>query len=217
MINITGQILPVKKICEMAKSKNVKVMVDGAHAFAHIKFKLSDFNCDYYGCSLHKWLSAPLGAGILYVKQEEIKNIWPLLAESEKNENDILRLNHTGTIPVHVDLAIEDAIEFYTKIGIDRKEARLRYLQNYWTSKVREIPRIVLNTPKESERSCAIANVGIKNMKPSELCKTLLDKYKIFTVAIDYANVQGCRITPNVYTSTKELDLLVAALKELAA
>jgi selenocysteine lyase/cysteine desulfurase len=217
MINITGQILPVKKICEMAKSKNVKVMVDGAHAFAHIKFKLSDFNCDYYGCSLHKWLSAPLGAGILYVKKEEIKNIWPLLAESEKNENDILRLNHTGTIPVHVDLAIEDAIEFYTKIGIERKEARLRYLQNYWTSKVREIPRIVLNTPKESERSCAIANVGIKNMKPSELCKTLLDKYKIFTVAIDYANVQGCRITPNVYTSTKELDLLVAALKELAA
>jgi selenocysteine lyase/cysteine desulfurase len=217
MVNITGQILPVRKICEMAKSKNVKVLVDGAHAFAHIKFKLSDFNCDYYGCSLHKWLSAPLGAGLLYVKKEEIKNIWPLLAESEKNENDILRLNHTGTIPVHVDLAIEDAIEFYTKIGIEKKEARLRYLQNYWTSKVRNIKNVIINTPAEKERACAIANVGIKNMKPSELCKTLLDKYKIFTVAIDYANVQGCRITPNVYTSTKELDILVEAIKELAA
>ena len=216
MINITGQILPVRKICEMAKSKNVKVLVDGAHAFAHIKFKLSDFNCDYYGCSLHKWLSAPLGAGLLYVKKEEIKNIWPLLAESEKNENDILRLNHTGTIPVHVDLAIEDAIEFYTKIGIERKEARLRFLQNYWTSKVRNIKNVIINTPAEKERACAIANVGIKNLKPSELCKTLLDKYKIFTVAIDYANVQGCRITPNVYTSTKELDILVEAIKEIA-
>ncbi len=217
VINITGQILPVKKICEMAKSKNVKVMVDGAHAFAHIKFNLPDINCDYYGCSLHKWLSAPLGAGILYVRKEEIKNIWPIFAEAEKDMNDILRLNHTGTIPVHVDLGIENAINYYTTIGIDRKEARLRFLQNYWTSRVRELPNVVLNTPKEKNRACAIANVGIKNIKPSELCKTLLDKYKIFTVAIDYAGVQGCRITPNIYTSTKELDLLVKAIKEMVA
>ena len=114
-------------------------------------------------------------------------------------------------------MAIEDAIEFYTKIGIERKEARLRYLQNYWTSKVRNIKNVIINTPAEKERACAIANVGIKNMKPSELCKTLLDKYKIFTVAIDYAGVQGCRITPNIYTSTKELDLLVMAIKEIVA
>ena len=217
VINITGQILPVKKICEMAKSKNVKVMVDGAHAFAHIKFNLPDINCDYYGCSLHKWLSAPLGAGMLYVRKEEIKNIWPIFAEAEKDMNDILRLNHTGTIPVHVDLGIENAINYFNTIGIDRKEARLRFLQNYWTSRVRELPNVVLNTPKEKNRACAIANVGIKNIKPSELCKTLLDKYKIFTVAIDYAGVQGCRITPNIYTSTKELDLLVKAIKEMVA
>jgi len=216
LINITGQILPVKKICDMAHSKNVKVMVDGAHAFAHIKFKISDLNCDYYGCSLHKWLSAPLGAGILYVNKEEIKNIWPIFAESERDINDIARLNHTGTNPVHTDLAIENALDFYAKIGVERKEARLRYLQNYWTSKVREIPNVILNTPKQSHRSCAIANVGIKNSSPSQLCRTLLEKYKIYTVAIDYANVHGCRITPNIYTSTKELDVLVEALKELA-
>ena len=216
LINITGQILPVKKICDMAHSKNVKVMVDGAHAFAHIKFKISDLNCDYYGCSLHKWLSAPLGAGILYVNKEEIKNIWPIFAESERDINDIARLNHTGTNPVHTDLAIENALDFYAKIGVERKEARLRYLQNYWTSKVREIPNVILNTPKQSHRSCAIANVGIKNSSPSQLCQTLLEKYKIYTVAIDYANVHGCRITPNIYTSTKELDVLVEALKELA-
>lgn len=217
VINITGQILPVKKICDMAKSKNVKVMVDGAHAFAHIKFNLSDINCDYYGCSLHKWLSAPLGAGMLYVRKEEIKNIWPIFAEAEKDVNDILRLNHTGTIPVHVDLGIENAINYFNTIGIDKKEARLRFLQNYWTSKVRELPNVILNTPKDKNRACAIANVGIKNIKPSELCKTLLDKYKIYTVAIDYAGVQGCRITPNIYTSTKELDLLVKAIKEMVA
>lgn len=114
-------------------------------------------------------------------------------------------------------MAIEDAIEFYKKIAMVRKEARLRYLQNYWTSRVSEIPNVFFNTPKENKRACAIANVGIKNIKPSELYKTLLDKYKIFTVAIDYAGVQGCRITPNIYTSTIELDLLVKAIKEIAA
>lgn len=215
MVNITGQILPVQKICDMAHSKGVQVMVDGAHAFAHIVFNIPDLHCDYYGASLHKWLSVPLGAGILYVKKENIKNVWPLLADGERPEDDIARLNHIGTHPVHTDLTIADAIDFHTKIGGERKESRLRYLQNYWTNQVRDIPNVVLNTPKDPTRSCAIANVGIKSMKPQELAEALLKKYKIYTVAIDGANVHGCRITPNVYTTTQELDVLVKALKEL--
>lgn len=215
MINITGQILPVRKICDMAHSKGVLVMVDGAHAFAHFQFKLSDLNCDFYGCSLHKWLSVPIGAGFLYAKKENISKIWPLLAEAGRQENDILKLNHTGTIPVHTDLAIANAIDFYNKIGGQKKEDRLRYLQNYWTNKVRNIPNIILNTPEDTKRSCAIANVGIKNMSPAVMAETLLKKYKIYTVAIDGKGVHGCRITPNVYTSTNELDQFVNALKEM--
>ncbi len=216
MINITGQILPVRKICDMAHSKGLQVMVDGAHAFAHIQFKISDLNCDYYGCSLHKWLSVPLGAGFLYVKKENIQNIWPLFAENGHKPDEISRLNHTGTIPVHTDLAIADAINFYNTIGAKRKEDRLRYLQNYWTTKVRNIPNIILNTPEDVTRSCAIANVGIKNMAPTVMAETLLKQHKIYTVAIDGKGVQGCRITPNVYTTTEELDQLVKALKEMA-
>ncbi|GAB4136863.1 MAG: aminotransferase class V-fold PLP-dependent enzyme [Bacteroidia bacterium] len=216
MINITGQILPVKKICDMARKKNVQVMVDGAHAFAHIQFKISELGCDYYGCSLHKWLSTPLGAGLLYVKKERIPGVWPLFAESERKADDISRLNHTGTIPVHVDLTIPDAIEFYKKIGAERKEARLRYLQRYWTDQVRNVPDIILNTPKEPERSCAIANVGVKGKTPAELQKILYEQYKIYTVAIDGAEVHGCRITPNVYTTTAELDVLVKALNKIS-
>jgi selenocysteine lyase/cysteine desulfurase len=215
MINITGHILPVRKICDMAHAKGVQVMVDGAHAFAHINYKLSDLNCDYYGTSLHKWLSVPLGAGFLYVKKGIAKDVWPLLAESDKAQDDIMRLNHIGTHPVHTDLAISNAIDYYLKIGRDRKEARLRYLQNYWTAQVRDLPHIVLNTPKDPVRSCGIANVGVKDMKPKELAETLLNKYKIYTVAIDGAGVQGCRITPNVYTTPKELDTFVSALKDL--
>lgn len=215
MINITGHILPIRKICDMAHSKGVEVMVDGAHAFAHIQFSMKELDCDYYGCSLHKWLSVPLGAGMLFVKKEKIPNIWPLFADMNRKDGDIGRLNHTGTHPVHTDLAIGNAIEYYLRLGPARKEARLRYLQEYWTSKVRDIPHIIVNTPKESHRACGIANVGIKDMKPRDLAATLLKKYRIWTVAIDGAGVHGCRITPNIYTTPKELDTFVAALKDM--
>ncbi len=216
MINITGHILPVRKICDMAHSKGVQVMVDGAHAFAHIKFNMNDLGCDYYGTSLHKWLSVPLGAGFLCVRKDNIKIVWPLIADGERKEDDILRLNHIGTHPVHTDLAINNAIDFYLTLGVERKEARLRYLQNYWTSEVRNVPNVVLNTPADAARSCGIANVGIGTMKPGDLAETLLKKYKVYTVAIDGANVHGCRITPNVYTTTDELDTFVKAILELA-
>jgi selenocysteine lyase/cysteine desulfurase len=216
MINITGQILPIKKISEMAHQYGVQVMVDGAHAFAHIQYSIADLGCDYYAASLHKWLSVPLGAGILFVKKEHIKNIWPLFGDNEKDQNKIKRINHTGTHPVHTDLTIPDSIAYYQMIGPAKKEARLRYLQQYWTSKVKDNSNIILNTPSTPDRSCAISNVGIKNMKPAILAERLMKEHKIFTVAIDYANVQGCRITPNLYTTTKELDVFVAALNTLS-
>jgi selenocysteine lyase/cysteine desulfurase len=217
MINITGQILPVRKICDMAHAKGVDVLVDGAHAFAHIDFNVKDLHCDYYGASLHKWLSTPLGAGILYVNKPKIKGLLPTIATWSEMDEDIKKLNHTGTHPVHTDLTINQAIDFYLKIGKQRKEARLRYLQRYWSDQVRDVDGVVLNTPDDISRSCAIANVGIKHMKPSEMASVLLDKYKIYTVAIDGQGVHGCRITPNVYTTTKELDKFVQALKEMAA
>jgi selenocysteine lyase/cysteine desulfurase len=216
MINITGQILPVKKICDMAHSKGVEVLVDGAHAIAHFRYSIPELGCDYYGASLHKWLSVPLGVGILYVKKEKISKIWPLLAEGERKPDDISRLNHTGTHPVHTEITVSDAIDYYLDLGPERKEDRLRYLQQYWTSKVRNLPNVVVNTPADPVRACGIANVGIAHMKPALLAETLLKKYRIYTVAIDYANVHGCRITPNVYTSLADLDVLVTALKELS-
>lgn len=218
MINITGQILPVRKICDMAHAHGVEVMVDGAHAVAHMQFKIDELNCDYYGSSLHKWLGAPLGAGILYVKQQKIKKIWPLFGESGFTDDDIRKLNHTGTIPVATDIAINHAIDYHLKIGIERKEARLKFLKNYWTEKVIIKKNVVLNTPVAPERTGAIANVGVKNIPPSQLAKSLLNKYKIWTVAIDNekAGVQGVRITPHLYTTTEELDKLVQALVELS-
>jgi selenocysteine lyase/cysteine desulfurase len=222
IVNITGQILPVRKIVDMAHARGVDVMVDGAHAFAHIEYKIPDLGCEYYGASLHKWLGCPLGTGILYVRRDKIGSVWPIYGDwrisdaGAAGDVDIMKLNHTGTHPVHTDLAITSAIEFHNAIGTARKEARLRYLQTYWTSKVRGVPNVELYTPADPLRSCAIANVGITGMKPDDLARALLERDRIWTNGVDNANVHGVRITPNVFTQPKELDRLVVAIKKYA-
>ena len=217
MVNISGQILPVRKIADMAHARGVDVMVDGAHAFAHLDFRIPDLGADYYGASLHKWLGTPLGAGILYVKRDKVAGLWPIFAEANRAETDIRKLNHTGTHPAHTDLAINAAIDQHLRIGIARKEARLRHLQRYWTDQVRDTPRIVVNTPRDPARSCAIANVGVEGVRPGDLAKTLLDKHRIWTVGINNTNIVGVRVTPHLFTTTKELDTFVKALKTIAA
>jgi len=216
MINITGQILPIKKICEMAHSYGVEVMVDGAHCVGHFDFSIDDFNCDYYGSSLHKWLATPLGAGLLYVNKNKTHRIWPLLANGNTNKLDIKRLNHVGTHPVHTDLAISNSIDYINWIGMERKENRMRFLQRYWSDQLRNTKNVVVNTPIDIQRSCGIGNVGLTNMSPSKMEDILFDEYNIFTVAIDYANVKGCRISPNIFTTTEELDIFVKAVKEMS-
>ena len=217
LVNITGQLMPVRKIADMARAKGVAVAADGAHAFAQLDYRIPDLGVDYYAASLHKWLGVPLGAGLLYVKRDRIADLWPMFGDMSFPATDIRKLNHTGTHPVHTDLAIKSAIAFHQSIGTPRMEARMRFLQQYWTTKVRNVKNIVVNTPVDPTRSAGIANVGIVGMPPADLAKTLLDRYRIWTVAIDRENVRGARITPHMYTMTRELDTLVRALKELAA
>lgn len=216
IVNITGHILPVKKIADMAHSNGVEIMLDGAHAVGQFEFKISELDCDYYGSSLHKWLSVPIGAGLLYVKKDRISQIEPLLAPFDMSLKTIAYLNHIGTHPAATDLAVLNAIEFHNKIGGKRKEDRLRYIQRYWSDQVRDLPGVVVNTPKDPQRSCAIGNVGLEQTKPGDMGTILMDKYKIFNAPIDGAGVKGCRISPNVYTSENELDKLVAAIKEMS-
>lgn len=217
MVNITGQVLPVRKIADMAHARGVEVMVDGAHAFSHIPFQMQDLDCDYYGTSLHKWLSAPLGSGMLYVKKEKIDSVWPLFAERDLEPNDMGRLNHIGTHPVHNDLAILNAIEYQNTLGLERKAARLKYLQHYWTSQLRDHPGVSVNTPAELSRHGGIGNVGVDRIEPGDLADSLMNDYRIFTAGIDRPGVRGVRVTPNVYTTTDELDALVSAIKQLSA
>lgn len=217
VVNITGQVLPVQKVAAMARARGVPVLVDGAHAFGQLDFRVADLGCDYYGASLHKWLGCPLGAGILYVDKHRVAGLWPLFGE-DPAITSIDKLNHTGTHPVATDLAVLDAIRQLRAIGLPKKQERLRWLQRYWTDKVRGLPRVQVLTPKAPERTCAIATFAIDGIAPQDVAKALLERHRIFTVAIDRAEagVRGVRVTPHLYTTIDELDALVAAIHELA-
>jgi selenocysteine lyase/cysteine desulfurase len=213
MINWIGQKLPVKKIAAAAHTKGIEVLVDGAHTFAQFDFAIPDLNCDYFGTSLHKWLGAPIGTGMLYVRKEKIKNLYPLFGSGDAKSTDIRKYEHLGTRPFFIEQAIDKAIDFHDMIGIKRKEARLLYLKNYWMDKVRDLPGVKIHTSFKAEYGCAIGMVAVEGKKPAELDSFLLDKYKVHTVAIEWENIKGVRITPNVYTSIKNLDRLVEGIE----
>lgn len=216
MINWTGQILPVKKIAEIARTKGIEVLVDGAHTFAHLDYKITDLGCDYYGTSLHKWLSAPIGSGMLYVKRDKIKNLWPLFPNNNPQADDIRKFEVLGTRSFPIEQAIGQAVNFQNAIGNKRKEERLRYLKNYWAEKIVHLPKVKLNTSLKSEYSCALANFSIEGMTPGEIESTLFSKYKIHTSPIVWENIKGVRVAPHVYTPLKDLDRLVDAITYLS-
>lgn len=210
VVNWNGQILPVKKIAAEAHKRGIEVVVDGAHSLAHFDFKIPDLDADYFAASLHKWLYAPIGSGLLYVKKEKIKNLYPLFATSDNPlKDDVRKFENLGTRPFFIEQAIGKAIDFHDMIGIERKQKRLHYLKNYWMEKVKDIPVVKLNTSMHPSWGCAIGNIGIEGRKPAELDSFLLEKYKVHTVAIEWENIKGIRVTPNVYTTTKNLDVLV--------
>lgn len=216
MINLNGQVLPVKKIAAEAHKRGIEVVADGAHSFAHIDFKIPDLDCDYFATSLHKWLYAPIGSGMLYVKKEKIKTLYPLFATDDPLKEDIRKFETQGTRPFFIEQAIGEAVSYHEMIGGQRKEKRLHYLKNYWMEKVKNIPGVKLNTSFDPQWACAIGTVDIKGKKPADLDNFLFEKYKIHAVAIDTAGIKGVRITPNVYTTTRNLDVLVDAIAVFA-
>ncbi len=215
-INITGQITPVKAVCEMARAKGIETIVDGAHSFAQFYFKQPDIGCDYFGTSLHKWLYAPKGTGMLYVKRDKIDKLWPLMAAEARQASDIRKFEEIGTHSAAPKLAIGEALLFHNGIGGKRKEARLRYLSRYWMNRLKDVPKTRFNTSFDPNQSCAIGNVHIDGTKPDAVTKYLFDKHRIFTTPILHDEFQGIRVTPNVYTTLSELDRFCEEIEAIA-
>lgn len=213
--NITGMILPVRKICDMAHKHGVEVICDGAHSFAHLDYKIPDLHCDYFGASLHKWLCTPMGAGVLYIKKEKIPNVWPLFGDTNFPEDDIRKFGHIGIHPVSTNLTVSNAIRFHNMVGAQRKEARLKYLKSYWTEQVKDLAGLHIHTPWDEDRASALVLISVDGYSPDELVNHLYDEFRIFTVARKNPVVNGVRITPHLYTRIEELDALVLALNAI--
>jgi len=206
MINITGQILPVRDVVRMARRKGIPVIVDGAHTFAHFPFRHADLDCDYYGTSLHKWLFAPHGTGLLYVRRNRIRDLWPMMAAVDEQSEDIRKFEEIGTHPAAGYLAIGEALTFHEGLGAERKAARLRYLRDYWAKRLLQSERVRLHTSFMPEFSCGIATVQIEGVDTKALNQHLWDAHRIITVGIVHDEFEGLRVSPSVYTSLHELD-----------
>jgi hypothetical protein len=216
IINWIGQILPVKKITDMAKKHGIETIVDGAHSFGLLDYKIPDLGCDYFGTSLHKFLSAPIGSGMLWIKKEKIEKIWPLVCNDKPNGTDIRKFETLGTRSFPIEQGIGEAVNFQNGIGSKRKEERIRYLKNYWASRVQTIPKVKIHTSFKDEYACAICGVSVDGMTPGELDSALFGNYKIHTVGIVWENISCVRITPHVYTRIQDLDKLVMAIDTIA-
>ena len=216
IINWIGQIMPVKKISQMAHKKGIEVIVDGAHSFGLLDFKIPDLECDYFGTSLHKFLSAPVGSGMMWIKKDKIAKIWPLVCNHEPTSADIRKFETLGTRSFCIEQAIGEAINFQEGIGTKRKQERIHYLKKYWAERAKEIPGVKIHTSLKPEYSCAIAGVSVEGLKPTELDSKLFNDFKIHTVGVSYESVQCVRVTPHVYTKISDLDKLVGALEKIA-
>jgi selenocysteine lyase/cysteine desulfurase len=214
--NLTGQIFPVKAICEEARSRGIRTIVDGAHAFAHFPYTVKDLGCDFYGTSLHKWLLAPIGTGFLYMRRELIESLWPLTPAKETASGDIRKFEEIGTHPAANHNAIAEALTFHDGIGGERKAERLRFLRDRWARRLMTNPKIRIHTNLDPAHSCAIGTVQVTGVPTPKVVEQLWTRWRIIATPIVHAEYEGVRVTPNVYTTLEEVDTFAGALERLA-
>lgn len=212
VIFLNGQILPVREICDLGRRRGIPVVVDGAHAFAHLPFTQQNLECEYYGTSLHKWLMAPIGTGFLFVKRNKIPSLWPLMAATAEQDTDIRKFEEIGTHPAANHNAIAEALTFHELIGAERKAARLRYLRSRWTDRLQGERKVRFHTNLSPQHSCGLTTVEIEGIQSADLAAWLWDKHRIFVTTIDHEQFQGIRVTPNVYTTLDEIDRFAEAM-----
>ncbi len=218
--NLTGQILPVKELVEMARAKGVQTIVDGAHAFAQFPFTRDELGVDYYGTSLHKWLLAPIGTGMLYVRRDKIPALWPLMAQNPGQEKDIRKYEEIGTHPAANHNAIAVSLAFHRAIGAARKQARLVYLRDRWAKRLlaESNGRVKVLTPLDSKWGGGLGFFNVDGLAHDKLGNWLMGQYRIVQTPITHAEFTGIRVTPNVYTTVDEVDrfaeLVLQAIKK---
>ena len=217
MVFLNGQVFPVKEVCAKAKEMGLYTIVDGAHSFSHVDMDISDIGCDFYASSLHKWLGAPLGNGLLYVRKGMVDKLWPLYGDTQYEDDNIMKLEHLGTRPCSDQNGIIPAVEFNLKVGKKNKSKRLKSLQMRWANELKDHKNIIINTPLGEGQSFGIANVGVRGIRPGDLADRLFDEHDIFTVPIDdERGIRGLRVSPNLYSTVEDIDKFIDAMLKIA-
>ena len=215
IMNWNGQVIPAKRIADEAHMRGIEVLIDGAHSFAHLEYKIPDLGGDYFGTSLHKWLSAPIGSGMLWMKKEKISKIFPLIPNDKPNSDNIRKFENLGTRPFMIEQAIGQALNFQLAIGNARKEARLRFLKDYWAKEASKMSKIKMNTSLKPEFSGALAHFSVEGLEAGKMEGELFAKFKIHTSPTKWEKLDGVRVTPHVYTSLRDLDRLLEGVNHL--
>ncbi|HVT57418.1 MAG TPA: aminotransferase class V-fold PLP-dependent enzyme [Thermoanaerobaculia bacterium] len=242
VVYFTGQILPVERIVALARERGIPALVDGAHAFAQLPFAVAELGCDYYGASLHKWLMAPHGTGLLYARRERIAALWPLMAAPEAMDCDIRKFEEIGTHPEAPYLAVLEALDLHEALGIERKQARLRYLRDRWARRLASHPRVRLLTSLRPGAAAGFATFAVSGPlagpeaeagalggaaagegkgrggeRPgvvATLAARLWQHHRILVTPFEHPEFDGIRVTPSFYSSVAEVDRFCAAVEE---
>jgi selenocysteine lyase/cysteine desulfurase len=217
MTHWTGQLAPIRRITDMAHARGIEVLVDGAHGFMHVPFKLADFGCDYYTASLHKWLLAPPGNGFVRIPRDRISKIWPLTPPWTDEPNNIRRFEDVGTRTPANRIAIAEAITFNEGLGLVRKSARIQYLKERWANRLRTFPRVQFYSSLEPAESCGVATFGVAGIDSAKLADHLLDKWGIVVSVMRHPDrlIDGIRIVVNVSLSVREIDYFADVMEDI--
>ena len=211
--NINGLIVPVKKIAAMAKEKGIDTITDSAHALGQLPFSLPALGSDFVGMNLHKWIGNPIGAGVLYIKKERIKEMNVLFGDVNTGDDNIAKLAHFGTTPFAVIMTIPDSLAFHKLMDVEKVSKRLHYLKSIWINELNEVSNVEIVTPPEL--SCAIASFRIKDKRTSDVADLLFKQHTILTVGRALGK-DGCiRVTPAVYTSADDIRKFVSAVRAI--
>lgn len=211
----TGERMPVRQLCNLAAEKDILVAVDGAHTVGQYRVCPQEFGCHFFASSMHKWLSAPIGTGMLWVRKDMIESLWPMYGAVEGEEVNIRKFEHIGTRPMAADLAVRSAIDLTIQIGLERKLARLRYLTSYWWNKLREMEGIVQMTNMDSpERYGGIAAFKCPKKGSLDLDQWLLQEKRIIITRMRHEGEVYFRISPHVFILPRDLDFFVKSVTE---
>ncbi|MGA7412268.1 MAG: aminotransferase class V-fold PLP-dependent enzyme [Bryobacteraceae bacterium] len=213
----TGLVNPVKEIIAIARRHGVSVVLDSAQAVGQMPVNVREFDADFAGFSLHKWIGAPLGTGAMYIRKDRLDDMDLCLGNREDPPDDIRSRVYAGTYNFAATLTVPRAIAFHNEMTVERKQARLRFLRNYWVSRARDVEGVEILTPDEEGRYGATTSFRLQGMHSFEDAKklqgVLVSRYNILTVARSgITRGAAVRVTPALYNSTAELDQFVAAV-----